>query len=88
MCASIGSGNSEKIEALIPPGGCQPGDPVYISGFERDPIEEIHPKRSQWDKVKDKVTTDADGIAVFDGNNAWKTDKGYVTSGLLSATIS
>lgn len=84
MCAKL----DDKIEILNPPEGSQPGDVITIGTYERNPIPEINPKKSQWDQCNTKVKTDSDGIATFEDSSLWKTDKGYVTSSLLNAVIS
>jgi len=88
MCSKTGEGDDDKIEALIPPKGSEPGDLISIGDFERSPVPEINPKKSQWDLVSKLVKTNSDGVAVFDQVHVWKTQKGEVTSTLINAIIS
>jgi len=88
MCASIKDGENEQIVPLRLPEGSVAGDVVTIGNFKRTPINEINPKKSQWDQVKGKVNTNKDGKAVYDGEHEWKTSKGNVTATLKNAVIS
>jgi len=88
MCATLGTGDNEKIEVLRVPEGSKPGDLIYVGDFPRDPVPEINPKKSQWDLVKDKVKTNDNGVAVLDGTYAWKTERGEIRSSLSGAIIS
>jgi hypothetical protein len=84
MCAKVGE---DRIETIKPPSGSQAGDLITI-GNKRDPVTEINPKKSQWDLVKDKVKINDSGIAVYNDNVEWVTQKGKITSSLKGGVIS
>lgn len=64
---------------MHPPEGSQPGDPVFIDGFERKPVEKLakDQKKNEFFSVADKFKVDSEGIANWDGH-VLKTEKGIL----------
>lgn len=86
LCAN----KSEKeIDFLKPPSGSNPGDLITFGEFPSKPEEQLNPKKNPWDLIKDKIKINDKGLAVFDVDHVWKTEKGAVTCPLVSGgTIS
>ena len=79
---------NNAYDFIRPPSGSKPGDLVSFGNFSRQPDEVLNPKKNPWDLVKDKITVNSKGVAVFDDEHEWKTDKGVITSELTSSVIS
>jgi len=80
MCAST----PEKVEILVPPAGCVPGDKVTCEGYGGEPDKELNPKKKVFEKVAPDLKTDSKCIATYKGV-AWTVpNKGIVTAPTLA----
>lgn len=77
-----------SYDFIRPPTGSKPGDLVSFGNYPRQPDDVLNPKKNPWDLVKDKITINDKGVAVFDNESEWKTDKGIITSKLTNSVIS
>jgi hypothetical protein len=50
-----------------PPAGSQPGDRVWVSGFEGEPDKQLNPKHKVFDAVHPDFSTSFDRIACYRG---------------------
>jgi len=80
MCAST----PEKVEVLLPPPGCVPGDLVDFEGFVRHPDSGLNPKKKIWETVAPDLTTDANLTATYKGIAFQVKGKGKVKSESLA----
>lgn len=75
-----------KIEVICPPEGSQPGDKVYFEGEERNPPEQLNPKKNPWERVQPDLKVDASGVCCWN-DKPFKTDKGVCTVGSVTNGI-
>lgn len=76
MCAST----PEKVEILVPPPGCVPGERVTCSGFEGQPDKELNPKKKIFEQVAPDLKTDANRQATYKGVPLTVLGKGVIAS--------
>jgi len=78
----------KEVEPLAPPPGSQPGDKVYVEGYETgNPDEVLNPKKKVWDQLAVDLKSNGEGLAQWQSNNLL-TDKGQVTcAGVKNAPI-
>ena len=68
LCAS--RDDPKEVEPLSPPEGSNPGDKCFIEGFEdKDPDEQLNPKKKVWEKLAEGFKTSDDCKAQWEGNN-------------------
>merc|ERR1711884_491115 len=68
LCAS--RDDPKEVEPLSPPEGSNPGDKCFIEGFEdKDPDEQLNPKKKVWEKLAEGFKTSDDCKAQWKGNN-------------------
>jgi len=77
-----------EVDPIAPPPGSQPGDKVFVEGYETGaPDEVLNPKKKVWDKLSVDLKTSDKGLAQWQGNNLL-TDKGQVAcTSVLNAPI-
>jgi len=65
------------VELLSPPEDSEPGDHIFIEGFERKPVDALKKdaKKNEYFSVADKFAINSEGIATFDGHVV-QTSKG------------
>lgn len=63
MCAS----SPEAVEVLIPPAGCQPGEPVHCEGYTRQPDAVMNPKKKIFETVAPDLHTNESLVACYKG---------------------
>ena len=49
LCAS--NEDHTKVDPIVPPKGCKPGDKVYCKGYDGAPEEQINPKKKIFEKI-------------------------------------
>ncbi|XP_039264762.2 aminoacyl tRNA synthase complex-interacting multifunctional protein 1-like [Styela clava] len=76
MCAS----SPDKIEILVPPPGCVPGDRVTFEGHSGEPDAQLNPKKKVWDQVQPDLKTDANRVACYKGIPFTVPGKGICTA--------
>ncbi len=78
LCSSSAE---DGVEPLSAPEGSEPGDRVFVEGYEDGaPDEQLNPKRKVWEKLSaDLRTAPGTGEAQWDGN-ALATKRGPVVS--------
>ncbi|SJX63122.1 related to Tyrosyl-tRNA synthetase [Sporisorium reilianum f. sp. reilianum] len=102
LCATHKDGKEGGVEPVHPPEGSQPGDRVWVDGFEgREPDAVLNPKKKIFETIQP-------GYTVTDSNEcAWvgalpdaadaeadkkprllRTERGVLTSGFVGATLS
>jgi len=75
MCAS----GESKTEILAVPAGVVPGDRVKAEGYaDKEPDEQLNPKKKIWEQVKPDLRVDANGFATYKGAKWFVGDKGFV----------
>ena len=84
MCAST----PEKVEILIPPSGCVPGDRISFEGFPGTPDDVLNPKKKIWETLAPDFSVNAEKVAVFKGVPFVVAGKGQVKSpGLVNCPV-
>lgn len=77
MCAE--TPDKSAVELLVPPPGSKPGDLVTVKGYDRDPPDQLNPKKKIFEAVQPDFRIDENGLAKYkDGE--WVTEKGNITS--------
>jgi len=75
MCASA----ETKTEILAVPAGVVPGDKVKVEGYaDKEPDEQLNPKKKIWEQLKPDLRVDASGFATYKGAKWFVGDKGFV----------
>lgn len=79
---------SSIVELLSPPEGSEPGDLIFIEGFERKPVAVLskQAKTNEFFTIADKFTINAEGLAEFDGHPI-KTEKGQLRAATVKSGI-
>lgn len=74
-------GEPRCVEPLDPPAGSQPGDRVFVQGYESagPPDDKLNPKKKIWEKLQVDLAVDEQGRAQWQGH-ALVTDAGPVTA--------
>lgn len=85
LCGETAEGD-RKVELIEPPAGSEPGDLVTFEGHERNPPEQLHPKKNPWDNVKPDLNISKDGVCRWK-DLAFATKKGVCTVPTLKAGI-
>lgn len=80
MCAST----PEKVEILVVPDGCAPGDRVSVEGYPGEPDAQLNPKKKIWEQVAPDLKTDANGVATYKGAVITVPGKGNVKAPSLA----
>jgi len=77
----------KEVEPLAPPEGSQPGDKVFVEGYETgNPDEVLNPKKKVWDQLAVDLKSSGEGLAQWQSNNL-VTQKGKVTTNVKNAPI-
>ena len=63
MCAS----SPDQVEILDPPENVEPGDRVYVPGYEGKPDAQLNPKKKIFEKIQPDFSTNDEGIACYKG---------------------
>lgn len=79
MCAST----PDLVEVLIPPNGCQPGDPVECDGYKRQPDPVMNPKKKIFENVAPDLHVNNQLQACYKGVPFMVPGKGNVLSKTL-----
>ncbi|XP_046986550.1 aminoacyl tRNA synthase complex-interacting multifunctional protein 1 [Schistocerca americana] len=80
MCAS----SPEKVEVLVPPHTCVPGDEVIVDGYPRNPDAVLNPKKKVFETVAVDLKTNDDRVATYKGVPLSVPGKGVITSPSLT----
>lgn len=82
-----GKGGAGSVELVAPPPGSQPGDRIYFEGFEdQTPIEQLNPKKKQFETIQPNFTTLATREACWtDPNNNHKPHRIMSSKGVCCA---
>ena len=69
--------DKSKVELIVPPAGCVPGDLVTFGSEGRDPPAQLHKedKKNPWFRIVDDLNIDAEGVAKYK-NVSFGTTKG------------
>ncbi|KAG0567059.1 hypothetical protein KC19_7G107200 [Ceratodon purpureus] len=65
LCAS--NSDHTQCEPVVPPSEAKIGEKVTVAGFEGAPEEVLNPKKKQFEKIQPDLTTDASGVACYQG---------------------
>merc|ERR550525_725291 len=77
----------KEVEPLAPPEGSQPGDKVFVEGYETgNPDEVLNPKKKVWDQLAVDLKSSGEGLTQWQSNNL-VTQKGKVTTNVKNAPI-
>merc|ERR1711892_721267 len=69
----------KEVEPLAVPVGSQPGEKVFVEGYEDGVSDEVlNPKKKVWEKLSVDLATDGEGFAKWQGNKL-VTPKGFIT---------
>lgn len=68
----------DKVELLVPPPGCVPGDQVICPQFPGKPEPQLNPKKKIWETVKPDLKTNSKCVATFKGQVLVVNGKGEV----------
>lgn len=68
----------DKVELLVPPPGCVPGDQVICPQFPGKPEPQLNPKKKIWETVKPDLKTNNKCVATFKGQVLVVNGKGEV----------
>ncbi|KAI1294914.1 Tyrosine--tRNA ligase, cytoplasmic [Halotydeus destructor] len=79
LCASVDE--PKAVEPLIAPEGSQPGDRVFVEGYENLPQipEQLNPKKKIWEKLQADLKVSSTGLAEWSACPL-QTSKGVVMS--------
>ncbi|WFD34652.1 G4 quadruplex nucleic acid binding protein [Malassezia cuniculi] len=68
LCATSSEGKDGGVEPVRPPEGSQPGDRVYVEGYEgREPLEVLNPKKKIFEAIQPNYCTTANKEAAWNG---------------------
>lgn len=81
LCAS--NEDHSKVEFLVPPSSCKPGDAVFFPGHEPSPEPMLNPKKKVWETCQPEFTTRDDLVAVWNGIE-FTTSSGVVKAPSIS----
>ncbi|EEH58816.1 uncharacterized protein MICPUCDRAFT_8179, partial [Micromonas pusilla CCMP1545] len=84
MCAS--NADHTEVDFIVPPEGVPNGEKVAFEGFDGEPVDVLTPKKKMFEQCAEKLSTDADGVAKYDGV-PFMTSKGPCVSTLKNAAI-
>lgn len=79
LCAST----PEKVELMVPPEGCVPGDRVTVDGFDGTPAPECNPKNNIFGVVQPDLLTNENLIGTYKGVPMQVKGKGVIKSSSL-----
>lgn len=65
LCAS--NSDHTQCEPVVPPSDAKIGEKVTVAGFDGTPEEVLNPKKKQFEKIQPDLTTDASGVACYQG---------------------
>lgn len=82
MCATA----TDTIEPLIPPENSVPGDLVHCENYDRTPVETPRSRQKLFDSLADKLNTNAELIACYDGSFLYVPNKGSIRTKSLKNT--
>jgi len=83
LCASVD--DPKQVEPLDPPAGCEPGDKIFVEGYEiGNPDEQLNPKKKVWEKLQVDLKTSAKCVAQWQGNDLL-TRKGLIKCASLQS---
>lgn len=86
LCAS--RDEPKEVEPLAAPVGSEPGDKVFVEGYEdQQPDEQLNPKKKVWEKLAVDLKTSSDGKAQWQGNNLMTSRGGIVSMKVMGAPI-
>jgi len=81
LCASIDE--PKQVEPLEAPVGSEPGDRVFVDGYQTNQSTEIlNPKKKIWEKLQTDLLVNANGDAQWQGV-AVQTSRGAITANTL-----
>jgi len=63
LCAS--NEDHTKVDPIVPPKGCKPGDKVCCKGYDGAPEEQINPKKKIFEKIAPHLKSDTGRILLF-----------------------
>ncbi|GFT66019.1 tyrosine--tRNA ligase, cytoplasmic, partial [Nephila pilipes] len=67
LCAS--RDEPKEVEPLNPPNGSNPGDKVFVEGYENStPDEQLNPKKKVWETLQPDLKTSSNCVAEWQGN--------------------
>lgn len=58
----------EAVEPLNIPEGSNPGDRIYVDGYQGTPDPQLNPKKKVWEKLQADLKTNDTGEATWQGN--------------------
>ena len=86
LCASMD--DPKAVEPLSAPEGSQPGDRVFVEGYEDgSPDEQLNPKKKVWDKLAVDLKTNDKCLAQWQGNNLLTSNGNIVSKKVAAAPI-
>ncbi|KAG1662472.1 Tyrosine--tRNA ligase, cytoplasmic [Nymphon striatum] len=86
LCASVDE--PRKVEPLNPPTNSNPGDKVFIEGFEiNKPDEQLNPKKKIWEKLQVDLKTSSKCFAEWQGTSLLTKDGTISCQSLAGAPI-
>ncbi|KAJ9479376.1 tRNA-aminoacylation cofactor ARC1 [Pseudozyma hubeiensis] len=102
LCATHKDGKEGGVEPVVPPEGSQPGDKVWVEGFEgREPEAVLNPKKKIFETIQPGYTVTDKGECAWVGAlpdaadpeadkkpRLLKTEKGVLSSGFVGASLS
>lgn len=102
LCATHKDGKDGGVEPVYPPEGSQPGDKVWVEGFEgREPEAVLNPKKKIFETIQPGYTTTEDKQCAWVGAlpdavdpeadkkpRLLRTEKGVLTSDFVGASLS
>jgi len=73
----------KEVEPLAVPVGSQPGEKVFVEGYEDGVSDEVlNPKKKVWEKLSVDLATDGEGFAKWQGNSLL-TNNGQITCSVV-----
>jgi len=73
----------KEVEPLAVPVGSQPGERVFVEGYEDGVSDEVlNPKKKVWEKLSVDLATDGEGFAKWQGNSLL-TNNGQITCSVV-----
>lgn len=73
----------KEVEPLAVPVGSQPGEKVFVEGYEDGVSDEVlNPKKKVWEKLSVDLATDGEGFAKWQGNSLL-TNIGLITCSVV-----
>jgi hypothetical protein len=67
FCASEVMSGAVQVELVDPPSGTQPGERVFVEGFEGEPDAQLNPKHKVFEQVHPDFSTNDELIACYRG---------------------